>query len=117
MAWPGAPRAGTPVKIGILNDQSTPFFKDIAGKGSVVAAKMAMEDFGAAAKGLDVTVLWADHRDNPDFAAEKAREWYEKDGVDAIFDVPNSAVALAVSDHGRGRSDPLRRASRQGPGR
>lgn len=98
LAWPAASHAGIEVKIGILNDQSTSFFKDIAGKGSVVAAKMAIEDFGAADKGLDVAVLWADHRNNPDFAAEKAREWYEKDGVDAIFDVPNSAVALAVSD-------------------
>jgi branched-chain amino acid transport system substrate-binding protein len=98
LAWPAASHAGIEVKIGILNDQSTSFFKDIAGKGSVVAAKMAIEDFGAADKGLDVAVLWADHRNNPDFAAEKAREWYEEDGVDAIFDVPNSAVALAVSD-------------------
>ena len=89
--------AAIPVKIGILNDEMTPFFRDIAGKGSVVAAKMAIEDFGAPAKGLDVTVLWADHLNTPDFAAEKAREWYDKDGVDAIFDVPNSAVALAVS--------------------
>jgi branched-chain amino acid transport system substrate-binding protein len=90
--------AGIPVKIGILNDETTPFFKDIAGEGSVAAAKMAIADFGAQAKGLDVTVLWADHRNSPDFAAEKAREWYDKDGVDAIFDVPNSAVALAVSE-------------------
>jgi len=59
---------------------------------------MAIEDFGAQAKGLDVTVQWADHRNDPDFAADKAREWYDKDGVDAIFDVPNSAVALAVSE-------------------
>jgi branched-chain amino acid transport system substrate-binding protein len=86
-----------PVIIGILNDQSTPFFRNIAGEGSVVAAKMAIDDFGAAAKGLDVTITWADHRNDPDFAADKAREWYDKDGVDAIFDVPNSAVALAVS--------------------
>ena len=93
-----ASHAAIPVKIGILNDETTPFFKDIAGKGSVVAARMAIEDFGAQAKGLDVTVLWADHRSSPDFAAEKAREWYDKDGVDAIFDVPNSAVALAVSE-------------------
>jgi branched-chain amino acid transport system substrate-binding protein len=93
-----ASHAGIQVKIGILNDQSTPFFSDIAGKGSVAAARMAIEDFGAQAKGLDVTVLWADHRNSPDFAAEKAREWYDKDGVDAIFDVPNSAVALAVSE-------------------
>jgi branched-chain amino acid transport system substrate-binding protein len=93
-----ASHAGTPVKIGILNDLATPFFSDIAGKGSVAAAKMAIEDFGAQAEGLDVTVQWADHRNDPDFAAEKAREWYDKDGVDAIFDVPNSAVALAVSE-------------------
>ncbi len=97
LACTTASQAAIPVKIGILNDQSTPFFRDIAGEGSAVAAKMAIEDFGAPAKGLDVTVLWADHRNDPDFAAEKAREWYEKDGVDAIFDVPNSAVALAVS--------------------
>jgi len=97
LAWTTASHAAIPVKIGVLNDQSTPFFTDIAGKGSIVAAKMAVEDFDAAAKGLDVTVLWAGHRNNPDFAAEKAREWYGKDGVDAIFDVPNSAVALAVS--------------------
>ena len=97
LACTTALHAAIPVKIGILNDEMTPFFRDIAGKGSVVAAKMAIEDFGAPAKGLDVTVLWADHRNAPDFAAEKAREWYDKDGVDAIFDVPNSAVALAVS--------------------
>ena len=97
LACTTALHAAIPVKIGILNDEMTPFFRDIAGKGSVVAAKMAIEDFGAPAKGLDVTVLWADHRNTPDFAAEKAREWYDKDGVDAIFDVPNSAVALAVS--------------------
>ncbi len=97
LACTTALHAAIPVKIGILNDEMTPLFRDIAGKGSVVAAKMAIEDFGAPAKGLDVTVLWADHRNSPDFAAEKAREWYDKDGVDAIFDVPNSAVALAVS--------------------
>ena len=97
LACTTALHAAIPVKIGILNDEMTPLFRDIAGKGSVVAAKMAVEDFGAPAKGLDVTVLWADHRNSPDFAAEKAREWYDKDGVNAIFDVPNSAVALAVS--------------------
>ncbi len=98
LAWMTASHAELRVKIGILNDRSTPFFRDIAGKGSAVAAKMAIEDFGAAVKGLDVTVLWEDHRNNPDFAAEKAREWYGKDGVDAIFDVPNSSVAFAVSN-------------------
>ncbi len=73
LACTTALHAAIPVKIGILNDEMTPFFRDIAGKGSVVAATMAIEDFGAPAKGLDVTVLWADHRNSPDFAAEKAR--------------------------------------------
>lgn len=91
-----ASEAGTPVKIGILNDQSS-LYKDLSGEGSVVAAKLAIEDFGAAGKGLDVTVVSADHQNKPDIAVNKAREWYDQDGVDAIFDVPNSGVALAVS--------------------
>ncbi len=91
-----ASQAGTPVKIGILNDQSGPY-KDLSGEGSVTAAKMAIEDFGAAGQGLDVTVVSADHENKLDIAVNKAREWYDRDGADAIFDVPNSGVALAVS--------------------
>jgi len=88
--------ADTEVKIGILNDQSG-LYADIAGQGSVVAAKMAIDDFKAAEKGLKVTVVSADHQNKPDIAVNKAREWFDQDGVDAIFDVPNSGVALAVS--------------------
>ncbi len=91
-----ASQAGTPVKIGILNDQSGPY-KDLSGEGSVTAAKMAIEDFGAAGQGLDVTVVSADHENKLDIAVNKAREWYDRDGADAIFDVPNSGVALAIS--------------------
>ena len=84
------------IKIGVLNDQSS-VYADLAGLGSVVAAKMAVEDFGAAAKGLKVEVISADHQNKPDIGANIARQWYDHDGVDVIVDVPNSGVALAVS--------------------
>ena len=91
-----ASEAETTVKIGILNDQSS-LYKDLSGEGAVIAAKMAIEDFGAAAKGINVEVVSADHQNKSDVAVNKAREWYDTEGVDAIFDVPNSGVALAIS--------------------
>ncbi len=91
-----ASEAETTVKIGILNDQSS-LYKDLSGEGAVIAAKMAIEDFGAAAKGIKVEVVSADHQNKSDVAVNKAREWYDTEGVDAIFDVPNSGVALAIS--------------------
>ncbi|HYB72957.1 MAG TPA: ABC transporter substrate-binding protein [Candidatus Sulfotelmatobacter sp.] len=84
------------VKIGVLNDQSS-LYADLAGPGSVVAARMAVEDFGAAAKGLKVEVLSADHQNKPDVGSSIARQWYDVDKVDLIVDVTNSAVALAVN--------------------
>jgi branched-chain amino acid transport system substrate-binding protein len=91
-----APEAVTPVKIGILNDRSG-LHADLGGEGSVVAAKMAIEEFNAAGNGLKVDVVSADHQNKPNIAVNKAREWYDQDGVDAIFDVPDSSVALAIS--------------------
>ncbi len=91
-----ASSAETAVKIGILNDRSG-LYADLGGEGSVVAAKMAIEDVKAAEKGLKVEVVSADHQNKSDIAVNKAREWYDQDGVDAIFDVPNSGVALAIS--------------------
>jgi branched-chain amino acid transport system substrate-binding protein len=89
-------RAQTPViKIGVLNDQSGPYM-NTGGTTSVVCAKQAVEDFGAAAKGLNVEVITADHQNKPDLAASIARQWYDRDGVDVILDVPTSSVALAV---------------------
>lgn len=88
--------AQTPVKIGILNDR-TGTYADFSGPGAVVAAHLAVEDFKAADKSLDVTIVFADHQNKPDTGAAIAREWYDNDGVDAIFDVPTSSVALAVS--------------------
>jgi branched-chain amino acid transport system substrate-binding protein len=84
------------IKIGVMNDQSG-LYADIAGPGSTLAARMAVEDFGAAAKGMKVEVVFADHQNKPDIGSNIARTWYDVDKVDAIFDVPTSSVALAVS--------------------
>ena len=84
------------VKIGVLSDMSS-LYTDIAGKGSIVAAQMAVEDFGGAAKGMKVEVVSADHQNKPDVGSAIARQWYDVDKVDAIFDVPTSSIALAVS--------------------
>ncbi len=89
-------RADVAVKIGVLNDRSGPYL-DISGEASVVAARMAVDDFGAAAKGIKVDIVSADHQNKPDTGANIARQWFDQDGVDLIVDVPNSGVALAVS--------------------
>src|SRR5438876_9971533 len=84
------------VKIGVLNDQSS-LYADLAGQGSVVAARMAVEDFGADKKGLKVEIVFADHQNKADVGSQIARQWYDADKVDMIMDVPNSGVALAVT--------------------
>jgi len=84
------------IKIGVLNDQSG-LYADLAGQGSVVAARMAVEDYGADKKGMKVEVLFADHQNKADVGSAIARQWYDVDKVDLIVDVPNSGVALAVS--------------------
>src|SRR5688572_3229973 len=85
------------IKIGVLNDQSS-LYADLAGQGSVVAARMAIEDFGAAKKGMKVEIISADHQNKPDVGSTIARQWYDVDKVDAIFDVPTSSVALAINE-------------------
>ncbi len=85
------------VKIGVLNDRSG-VYADLSGEGSVLAAQMAVEDFDAAGKGINVEIISADHQNKPDIASNIARQWYDQDGVDAIFDVPTSSAALAVSE-------------------
>src|SRR6266850_1435046 len=84
------------VKIGVLSDMSS-LYADIGGPGSVAAARMAVEDFGAAKKGMKVEIVSADHQNKPDVGSAIARQWYDVDKVDVIFDVPNSGVALAVN--------------------
>jgi len=85
------------IRIGVMNDQSGTY-ADLAGPGSVVAARMAVEDFGAAKKGMKVEILVADHQNKPDVGSNIARQWYDVDKVDAIFDVPTSSVVLAVNE-------------------
>src|SRR5436189_259164 len=84
------------VKIGVLNDQSGAY-ADITGPGSVVAARMAVEDFGAAKKGMKVEIVFADHQNKPDVGSSIARQWYDTEKVDLIIDVPTSSIALAIS--------------------
>jgi len=91
-----APALAVDVKIGVLNDRSG-VYADLSGEGSVIAAQMAVDDFKAADKGINVSIVSADHQNKPDIASSIARKWYDQDGVDAIFDVPTSSAALAVS--------------------
>src|ERR1051325_2009408 len=84
------------VKIGVLSDMSS-LYADIGGPGSVAAARMAVEDFGAAKKGMKVEIVSADHQNKPDVGSAIARQWYDTDKVDAIVDVPTSSVALAIN--------------------
>jgi len=85
------------VKLGVLNDMSS-LYADISGPGSVIAAKLAVEDFNPAAHGMKVEIISADHQNKPDVGSNIARQWFDVDHVDAILDVPTSSVALAVSD-------------------
>jgi len=94
------------VKIGVMNDQSGTY-ADLAGPGSVVAARMAIEDSGAAKKGLKVEVLVADHQNKPDVGSSIARQWYDADKVDLIVDVPTSSVVLAVNQVAREKNKAL----------
>ncbi|MEK8035118.1 MAG: ABC transporter substrate-binding protein [candidate division NC10 bacterium] len=94
------------IKIGVLNDQSG-LYADLAGQGSVVAARMAVEDFNAAAKGLKVEIVFADHQNKTDVGSQIARQWYDAEKVDLILDVPNSGIALAVNQIAREKKKAL----------
>ena len=89
-------QSGEVVKIGVLGDMSS-LYADLGGRGSVVAARLAVEDFNPTAQGLKVEILSADHHNKPDIGTGIARTWIEVDKVDVIVDVPNSAIALGVS--------------------
>jgi branched-chain amino acid transport system substrate-binding protein len=89
-------RGGT-IKIGVLNDQSG-LYADIAGTASVWMARKAVEDFGAAAKGMKVEIIGGDHQNKPDIGLSIARQWFDVEKVDAIADVPTSSVALAINE-------------------
>jgi len=85
------------VKLGVLNDMSS-LYADVSGKGGVVAAQMAAEDFGGKVLGAPIEIIGGDHQNKPDVGAGLARQWIDTDHVDAIVDVPTSSVALAIQE-------------------
>lgn len=91
-----ASAAAEKVKFGVLADIAGPF-ADISGRGSVEAARLAIEDMGGSMLGSPIELVFADHQHKPDVGLNLARQWYDIDGVDVILDVPNSAIALAVN--------------------
>ena len=97
-----AQASGDSVKIGVLNDQSG-IYADLSGQGSVIAARLAAEDFGGSVLGKPVQIIFADHQNKPDVGAGIASRWYDAENVDAIVDVPVSSVALAVQEVARQR--------------
>ena len=93
-AWAEIP--GNKLKVGVLTDMSGPF-ADQVGAGSVAAARLAAEDFKKESPGWEAEIVFADHQNKPDIGAAIARRWFDEDGVDAVTDLPNSGVALAVA--------------------
>jgi len=85
------------VKLGVLNDMSS-LYADVSGKGGVVAAQMAAEDFGGKVLGAPIEIIGGDHQNKPDIGAGIARQWIDTEHVDAIVDVPTSSVALAIQE-------------------
>src|SRR5438045_9103580 len=83
------------IKIGVMNDMSGTY-SDLSGQGSVVAARMAVEDFGAARKGMKVEIIGADHQNKPDVGSNVARTWLDGDNVAVLADLPSPSVTLAL---------------------
>lgn len=84
-----------PVRIGVLEDMSTAM-ASVYGQGSVIAAELALEDFGPEVAGRRIELVSADHRSKPDIATAIAREWFDQQGVSMITGLDNSAIALSV---------------------
>ena len=91
------------VKIGVLTDMSS-LYADIVGPGTVVAARLAVEDFGAAAKGMKVEIVFADHQNKPDVGSSIVGTWFDVNKIDVIAEGGSSGVALAVSELTRQRN-------------
>jgi branched-chain amino acid transport system substrate-binding protein len=94
------------VRLGLLLDMAGPY-SDIGGAGSVLAARMAVEDFGGTVLGKPIEVIYADHQNKPDIASTKAREWFDTQKVDAITDVASSATSIAAVNVGRAKNKPV----------
>jgi branched-chain amino acid transport system substrate-binding protein len=88
---------GNVVKIGVIGDQSS-VYADATGPGMIVAARIAVEDAGGKVAGVPVEVVFADHQNKPDVGVSIVRQWFDRDGVDAITDLGASSVALAVNE-------------------
>ncbi len=95
-----------PLRIGVLNDLSG-VYSDFQGIGSVIAAQMAVEDFGGKVAGRQIEVLSADHQNKADVGAAIARRWFDNENVQLVLDVPNSSVALAVNEVAREKNKVL----------
>jgi branched-chain amino acid transport system substrate-binding protein len=102
-----APASAQGVKIGVLNDQSG-VYADFGGKGSVEAAKMAIEDFGGSVLGERIELINADHQMKADLGTAIARRWYDVEGVDMITDLTSSTVACRAADRCREEEDRYR---------
>lgn len=96
-----AQHSGDVVRLGVLTDMAG-VFQDTNGPGSVMAARMAAEDYAASGGRARVEVIAGDHQNRPDVGSAIARRWMDQDGVDAVLDLPNSAVGLAVNAALRG---------------
>src|ERR1700681_3823491 len=97
--------SGGVVRVGVLNDISG-IFQDTNGMGSVEAARMAAEDFAGGAKNIKVEIVYADHQNKADVGSAIARKWLDVDKVDAVVDVPNSAVGLTINSLLRDTREP-----------
>nr|WP_315597151.1 ABC transporter substrate-binding protein [uncultured Cupriavidus sp.] len=100
LATPPALADASGVKIGVITDMSGSY-ADLSGRGSVVAAQMAVEEYGGKALGKSVIVVSADHQNKADIASSLARRWFDTEGVDMVIDFPNSSTALAVQEVAR----------------
>jgi branched-chain amino acid transport system substrate-binding protein len=96
-------QAANTIRIGVLNDQSG-LYRDISGPGSTQAVQLAVQESGITQTGVTVEVVQADHQNRPDVGSTVVRQWYDRDGVDVVVDVPTSSVALAVNTLTRERN-------------
>ena len=83
------------VLIGVMGDQSG-VVSDVGGPGSIKAARMAVADFGGTINGMPIEIITGDHQNKPDVAASIAREWFDRQGVDVIVDLPHSGAVLGL---------------------
>ena len=97
LTYPAVPAPDGPVKIGVINDQSS-IYADLSGMGGVTAARMAIEDFGGKVLGKPIELVYADHQNKPDVASNIVNRWLDVENVDLVSDLPNSSAMLSVQE-------------------